>query len=247
MKNKFTLGVIAGMSSLALAVPIIAQVSSAASAPTESGATNTAFSPRVIPGSTQQSVQDLIARDNAFLANIDAMVTIQKNVAQTHIAALTAAASITDETQREAAVKTADQAERATVQNAITANAGLKSAMMPFGFGGRGGSGHDGPNSAELAAKLGMTETELKAALAGGKTIQQIATEKGVTLPASPMGFRHGPRNDMLAQKLGMTEAELQTALDSGKTIQQIAAEKGVTLPTRPSKGTATNQTSSAQ
>ena len=75
---------------------------------------------------------------------------------------------------------------------AITANADLKSAMMPFGGRGPGMGGHgkmgmgQGFGSAALATKLGMTETDLKAALAGGQTIQQIAESKGITLPVRP-------------------------------------------------------------
>jgi hypothetical protein len=185
--NKFTLGAIAGIVTVALAVPLLAQISSAAT----SGAPK--FT-RPVP--TQQQVQDMVARDDAFLKNVDAMVTVQKTATQAHEAALTAAASITDDTQRQAAVQKANDDERTAIQNAITANPDLKSAMMPFGGGrgfgeGKGGMMGRGPNTASLATKLGMTETDLKAALDGGKTIQQIAQEHGVTLPART-GGKHG-------------------------------------------------------
>lgn len=254
--NKFTLGAVAGIAALALAVPILAQISSAQ---VSSASTTTSSSPsftRPIP--TQQQVTDMAAKDAAYLKNIDAMVTIQKSATQTHEDALTAAASITDDTARQAAVKKANDDERTTIQNAMTANPDLKSAMMPFGdhgFGGRGGM-ERGLNTADLATKLGMTETDLKTALAGGKTIQQIATEKGVTLPTPPMGgFGHGPNSDMLASKLGITADQLKTELASGKTIQQIAQEHGVTLPTHGqgmwghhsgNSSSVSNQTSSA-
>lgn len=191
MKNKFTLGAIAGITTVVLAVPMLAQMSSAATATTTGG---TASSPAAWPSftrpvPTQQQVKDRAAEDGAFLQNIDAMIAIQKSATQAHEAALTAAASIADDTQRQAAVQKADDDRRTTIQNAIAANPALQSAM-PFGergFGGRGGPGH-GRNPAELAAKLGMTQAELKAALDGGKTIQQIAQEKGVTLPMPHRG-----------------------------------------------------------
>jgi hypothetical protein len=43
------------------------------------------------------------------------------------------------------------------------------------------------------AQKLGMTEAELKAAMDSGKTIEQIAEEKGIDLPPRPpfMGGMH--------------------------------------------------------
>lgn len=198
MKNKFTIGVITGMAALTAAVPVIAQISSAASPaatvtpPTASP--NTDRPDHVVPGSTQASVQDMITRDNAFLTNADAMLVVLKSAKQSHLASLTAAASIADDTQREAAVKQANDAERVTIEAAITANPNLKGVMMPFGGGHHGGHGDFGHGPGDLAAKLGMTETELKAAIDSGKTIQQIATEKGVTLPARPAfgGRGHG-------------------------------------------------------
>ncbi|MBP9774168.1 MAG: hypothetical protein KBD00_06135 [Candidatus Peribacteraceae bacterium] len=190
MKNKFTLGVIAGMSSLALAVPLFAQVSSAA---TTTASTPSTTSMRIgmfkHTPLTQQQVTDMAAKDGLFLSNIDAMVTVQKSVVATHQSALTAAAAITDETQRMTAVKKAQSDMRTAIDAAITANPNLKHAMMPFGHGGgHKGFGHGGMGKANIATKLGMTDVELKAAFDSGKTIEQIATEKGVTLPMRAEG-----------------------------------------------------------
>lgn len=203
MKNKFLLGAVAGITSVAIAVPLLAQMSSAASATTTSSTTTSTTGrswfgwKHTIP--TQQQVTDMAAHDAAFLKNIDAFVTIQKGALEAHEAALTAAAAITDDTARDAAVKKANQDMRTTIEAAITANPDLKSAMM---FGEHGGPGGHGPHMADLATKLGMTEAELKAAIDGGKTIQQIAQEKGITLPTPPMGMmgrghgHWGPDND---------------------------------------------------
>lgn len=206
MKNKFILGAIAGMSTITLAVPVLAQITSAASTTTSTGAATSA-SPKfkVTRGPlTQEKLQEMIDRDTAFLTNADAILALHKSATTAHKAALTAALSLTDDTAREAAVKKANEDMRATMEAAITANPALKGAMMPMGkpgFGGPGGRGH-GPEKGDLAAKLGMTEAELKAAIEGGKTIEQIATEKGITLPARPpfMGRGHGEQDAMSPQ-----------------------------------------------
>ncbi len=185
--KKFTLGVIAGISTLALAVPAIAQVSSAVSL--TGSAAGTMEAPfRNRPPLTQQQIQDMITKTDGFLTNIDALTTVQKGAAQTLKTALTAAASIADETERDAAVKKAMQDQHTMMQSTFTAHPELKEAMHPFG-GPKGFGGHRmgrGPAPAKLAEKLGMTEAELKAAFESGKTIEQIATEKGITLPPRP-------------------------------------------------------------
>ena len=214
MKNKFTIGVITGMAALVAAVPAIAQISSAATPATTDATATTATNDQarapkawVVPGSTVASVQEMITRDQDFLANVDASVSLQKTTTQAHLSALQAAASITDDAQREAAVKQAEDARRVAIDAAITANPNLKMGMMFGGHGGPGGPGgkHGGPDMAGLAAKLGMTETELKTAIDGGKTIQQIATEKGVTLPPRPAfgGRGHGPMGENDGTQLG--------------------------------------------
>ena len=196
MKHKFALGVISGMSALTLAVPAIAQIAGAQSVPATNSvsAATKAGMPSRMKSFTQADVQTMIQRDQAFLANVDAMVTLQKSATQVHLTALQAAANITDETERLEALKKAHDDMRATIEAAVTANPNLKLAM-PFGGGKHGGKdfgGRHGPG--DLAEKLGMTEVELKAAMDSGKTIEQIATEKGVTLPARPMGGGFGGR-----------------------------------------------------
>ena len=182
-KNKLILGSVAGLTALAVALPVFAQVS---------GTSTTDFFTKRAP-LTQESVQEMITRDTNFLANIDAFVSLQKSTVQTHQQALTAAASLTDSTQIEAAVKAANDASRTAMNEALKANPALKDAMRPMGMG-KGPGGHRGPNPEMLAEKLGLTADELKAALDSGKTIQQIAEEKGIDLPPPPMmkGRGHG-------------------------------------------------------
>ena len=52
------------------------------------------------------------------------------------------------------------------------------------------------PNTARMAARFGMTEEELKSALASGKTIQDIAKEKGVPSPGGQFGRQNQAGND---------------------------------------------------
>jgi hypothetical protein len=80
---------------------------------------------------------------------------------------------------------------RAEIDAAIKANPDLKGAMPfgPMGFGPGGHGRHGGPGMMmrfDLEEKLGMTKEEIKAELDSGKTIEQIAEEHGVTLPARP-------------------------------------------------------------
>ncbi len=105
--------------------------------------------------------------------------------------------------------------------------------------GGRGPMG--GPGLEAAAQALGMTTDELTTALKGGKTLEQIAQDKGVDFAkvqsamqaagGNKMGWRGpmgGPELDAAAQALGMTTDELTTALKGGKTLEQIAQDKGV-------------------
>ncbi len=196
--KKFTLGVITGVSSLALAVPLLAQISSAAT-----GSSTSAPNVADRPAPSQACVQALSAKDAAFLATIDVRTAAHKTAIQAHKTALDAAAAITDDAARKTAVQKAEEdfhtamkagmeqnqdqtvieAIRAACGNALGIGFGHGPMGKAFGHGGPGMKGH-GPMGGMLTEKLGMTAEELKAAIDGGKTIEQIAEEKGVTLPA---------------------------------------------------------------
>lgn len=191
MKNSFTLGAVSGISALAIAFPVIAQIAGAQSSAASVDTTKPRFADR--PGFhgeraplSQEDVLAMIDQHNAFLLNVDAFVAIQKEAIQNHRIALEAAADMEDETERNAAVKAAHEEMRASIEAAVTANPELKSAMMPFGHGGPGRHGKDEVMRGNLEEKLGLTAEELKIALDSGKTIEEIAEEKGVTLPARP-------------------------------------------------------------
>lgn len=196
----FTLGAIAGASALALAFPLAAQLTSAQS--------SSASSKPARPVSSQACALALAGRDDAVLANEDAMQTARKAALQARSDALKAAAAITDDAQRQAAVTKADEDFRAAMKTAeAPQSAAMKAAMDAvqsacggkagrggFGFGMgafRGGPGKmegRGPNQDMLAQKLGLTTDQLKSELASGKTLQQIAQEHGVQLPMGKGG-----------------------------------------------------------
>lgn len=191
MKKSFTLGAVSGISALAIAFPVIAQIAGAQSSAAMVNAKKPGFTSR--PGFhgeraplSQEDVQAMIDQDNAFLLNVDAFVAIQKEAIQNHRIALQAAADIEDETARNEAVKTAHEAMRTFIEAAVEANPELKTAMMPFGHRGPGKHGKGEKMRDHLEEKLGMTEEELEAALESGKTPEEIAEEKGITLPTRP-------------------------------------------------------------
>ena len=193
MKRPFTLGAVSGIAALALAVPILAQVTGAQTANDATSSTDSSTTPKNMfwnrPATTEEGIQTMIERDDAFLANADAITTLLKSRTQTHRDALTAAASISDATEREAAVRAANEAFHTSMQEFMEANPDLQGAMH-MGFGGKGHGmmmGKRGQGPEMLATKLGLTEEELKTAFDSGKTIEQIAEEKGITLPDRPM------------------------------------------------------------
>ena len=132
----------------------------------------------------------------------------------------------------------------------------------PGEFHGPRGGFHPGGVNLETAANaLGMTVDELRTELEGGKTIAQVAGEKGVDVqtvidalvadattkitdavnngfphpPDGPKGPGFGGRGaglDAAATALNMTADELRTELEGGKTIAQVAGEKGVDVQT---------------
>ncbi|MFA6523169.1 MAG: hypothetical protein WCS85_02270 [Candidatus Peribacteraceae bacterium] len=194
--KKFTIGAIVGATSLAVAFPLLAQFAGAAESTTQT-------TPPERPVQTQACVQALASRDDATLSGIDALIAAQKSATLAHRDALTAAAALTDDTARQEAVQKADEAFRTAMDTARKANTAEQTAMEAVktacgdaGFGGRGmmgfgqmegrGGQHGQRDMSGIAEKLGMTSDELKTALDSGKTIQDLATEKGVTLPTPP-------------------------------------------------------------
>jgi uncharacterized protein with FMN-binding domain len=209
--SSFTLGAVAGLATLALAVPIVAQISSAET----SSASSSSEQSRPVP--TQACVLALAGKDGTYLSTIDALIAAEKSAMQIHKDALTAASAMTDDAQRADAVQKANDDLRAAMEAARKAQGdrrtqmdALKTACGDSGFRGFGpmmGGGMSG---------FGW---------------------RGMGMHERGEGRGPGPRTDVLAEKLGMTEEELQAALESGQTIGQIAESKGVTLPDRPGQG----------
>ncbi len=184
MKKSFALGAASGITALAIGFPLATQFANAQDTSSSAGSATVATDKPAFKARapfSQDDVQKLIDRDNQFLLHIDEFVTIQKEAVQNHRIALQAAADITDETERNDAVRTAHDVMRLEIKEAIEANSDLKDLkVMHYGHGRPGRGPHD------LAEILGMTEEELKAALDSGKTPKEIAAEKGITLPPKP-------------------------------------------------------------
>lgn len=188
MKKSFTLGAVSGITALAIGFPLAAQFAGAEESSSSAKSTDRAAFHQKAPLS-QEDVEAMIEHDNQFLLHIDAFVAIQKEATQNHRIALQAAADIVDETERNDAVKAAHDAMRQEIEEAIEADPELKDLkMMRMGHGGPGGHGKGphGPGPEKLLEELGMTPEEFKAALDSGKTIDEIAEERGITLPPRP-------------------------------------------------------------
>ncbi len=184
MHKKFLFGAASGALALALAFPVLAQVSSAQTVATGIDRENR-------PPLTDERIQEMIDHDQALLDNVDEMVVVLKDLTDTHRQALSAALTITDETARAAAVRAANDARHEAFKAAMEASPEFKDALpiVPHGPGGRGGHGPArGPGSEKFAEKLGLTVEALKAQIEAGQTIEQIAAEKGIELPARPAG-----------------------------------------------------------
>lgn len=192
MKKSFTLGAVSGITALAVGFPIAAQFAGAQGASSPGRPKDVFRFEKRLPLS-QDDVQELVDRDNAILLHIDAFVSIYKEAVQNHRIALQAAADIADEAERNDAVRAAHEAMHAEIKAAIEANPDLQ-GMMPFGLM----KAAHGPGKhmmkvhfrGELGEKLGMSEEELQAAIESGRTIREIAEEKGVELPEPPDEMR---------------------------------------------------------
>lgn len=118
--KKFTLGMAAGAGTLALAVPLLAQMTFAANA-------DKPFADRPVP--SQACVQAMAAQADVQLKNFDAMNAQHKTALQAHQKALAAAGAIADEAQRKAALEAAHEAMRPDNAKEIEMPAEMKTAM----------------------------------------------------------------------------------------------------------------------
>lgn len=86
---------------------------------------------------------------------------------------------------------------------------------------------------ARIAGLLGMSVEELRAALDEGRTLLDLARERGID-PAELRGRLGHRLSDEklapLAERLGLTVEELRAELEGGKTLAEIAQERGVSL-----------------
>lgn len=120
--KKFTLGVLAGMSTLTLAVPLVAQVAGAQS--DTSVAKNRVFTPP-----TQACLQAMVGMEEAHLANFDADSAKRKQLMQEHLAEMKTVAAIADDTARQEAMQKLHEAKMADRPFQDEIPAAIKTAM----------------------------------------------------------------------------------------------------------------------
>ena len=207
--SSFTLGAVAGLSAMALAVPFAAQIVGAQTTSAPSGE-------RSRPVPSQACVLALAEQEGTYLSTVDRLIAARKSAMQIHKDALTAASAIADDAQREEAVQKANDDLRAAMEAARKAQGDRKTQMD--------------------AVKEACGDSAFRGfgPMMGG---MPGFGGRGMGMQARGEGRGLGPRTDVLAEKLGMTEDELQAALESGQTIEQIAESKGITLPARQEKG----------
>lgn len=201
MNKAFTAGALAGVGSLVVAVPLIAQLSFAADDDVS------AMANHAVP--SQECLLAMVDLEDAHLAHVDEMTAFHTEQMQKHRDALAEIAAISDDTERADALKQMREDMRTNkedmtppedVQAAMDAAKEACGNTMMFGHGpGHGGPGmhgmmDEGRGPEKLAELLGMTTDELRAALDSGTTIEELASQKGVELPARPEG---GPRGHM--------------------------------------------------
>ncbi len=115
---KLSIGSLAAVSMLG-ASSVFAQSSASANAPA---------STRSAP--TQACVQAMVAKESAILSNFDAMNAARKAAMQAHKDALAAAALLTDDAARQAAIQKANDDMNTAMKNSMTANAAQEKTLM---------------------------------------------------------------------------------------------------------------------
>lgn len=196
-------GSITAISVFAAGTAAFAQSSSSAS-PIAGAQVGAGIDGRPVP--TQECLLAMVTLEGEHLEHFDERIADEKARMQQRIDALSAVAALADDTARAEALRAMheerkDAARPAPPEDVEAAMEAVKEAcgdVMMFhkgpGMGGHGmfmmkmhGRGHRGPDM--LIEKLGMTEEEFTAAVDSGKTIEEIAEEQGVELPAKAFRF----------------------------------------------------------
>lgn len=215
----FTVGIITGMASLAVAVPLLAGVAGA-----QANKTTTATRP--VP--SQACAVAMADVEDVRLRTMDQMITVQKEAIQQRATALRAAAALTDDTARAEALQklhadmrkqkeSRESEELTTAMDAMHTDCG----DAAWGFGmkndmgegrGRGMTGAGTMHNA-LLEKVGLSEDELQTMLNEGKTLRDIAEEREIELPERGMGNSEGKRGEMMRGEM--------MDLDNDEALQQ--------------------------
>jgi hypothetical protein len=85
----------------------------------------------------------------------------------------------------------------------------------------------------DIAEQLGLSPEELRFELSHGKSMMDIARERGVELRLPPRWVDDEGRQEFLrrmAERIGISEEELRGELSTGKRLLDVAAEHDVSL-----------------
>jgi hypothetical protein len=143
--NKFTAGAVAGASTLALAVPLMAQMVGA-----QSSTSTDVFADRPIP--SQECTAAMANMEDAHLASFDEMQARHKEMMQTRVAGLRTASAIEDEAERGTALQEMHQTmkgNKADFEPSAEITAAMEEVRAACGdmmkMRGHGKGGHRGP------------------------------------------------------------------------------------------------------
>ncbi|MDD5103737.1 MAG: hypothetical protein PHX93_05045 [Candidatus Peribacteraceae bacterium] len=144
--HKFTLGTLVGISSLVL-VPLLASAASSA--------VGTSENPPQRPVPSQECLQAQVAEQDLLLSTFDATSVARKSAMQAHRDVLAAAAAITDETQRQAALQRAHEDFRTAMKDLMPAGSDEMQAARQAVQDACGGSGHKGGMGLDMGGGFG--------------------------------------------------------------------------------------------
>ena len=85
----------------------------------------------------------------------------------------------------------------------------------------------------DIREKLDMSHEELREELSNGKSMMEIAKERGITLKLPPRWMNEKGREAFLqriAERMDMSLEELREELSTGKRLMNIVKERGTTL-----------------
>ncbi|MFA6039367.1 MAG: hypothetical protein WCV62_01400 [Candidatus Peribacteraceae bacterium] len=103
----------------------------------------------------------------------------------------------------------------------------IRPAPNPGSFPMGGNFQEGGAGLSRMAERLGMTEADLQKELDSGKTLQEIAAERGVEMPAGGRGMRTGRPSSASGTVLGTgTGTASLPSADDGRAVSSPPSQQ---------------------